>query len=708
MLPLLPKYLRIRTILSNIALCGLLLLCLTTCRSRLQDIGWDTEILTPLAYGTLTFADLVGDSVLTTNPDGSMLLVLRYPLYTLQLSEEYISVPDTAYRTAVSLDSLYLPDRTEDFKITLGQLAMNDPSGTGQIIIGLNGFTAPIPAFSNLTSLNTPIDATDFFQEAEIDSGYMDINIQNGLPIDITDLHFQLKNATNGVVIVNDQISLIPTGGSVSRTYPLHGKTVEGNLMADILNLSTPGSGSNSVKIDTSDALNIGFTVRDLRLRSATAIFPAQNLINITNQTTYNMGGPEFIFMRIRSGKLVISAFNTIADSLYLYYAIPNAKDPNGIPITINTVVAPAPVGGSTKIDEEFDLAGYTINLTGEDGTYVNTFVNDFRVRIDSSGKLVYISLDDSISVFYGLVDIVPEYVKGYMGQHTFDLGNQQTAISFFSKLKGGTLELEDLTARVMVTNPFGIDGEITIPYMRGVLAGGQKVDLTAPFIGSTQTVPRSYENPRQLGILDFELNQQNSNIKPLLQQLPQKLEYAVKVDINPNGNYYNYQDFAWYNDKLEANLDIEMPVSLKADGIVLRDTVDFRLEGSGNARDRIREGTLVLNMESSYPLEGEVQVYFLNASRKVIDSLFTKGNQIPAGVLNPVDCRVHQSVTAQMEAQFSEARMEALNSARYAVLQSRFSTAHIPDCSGPLKIFEDYFIKFNLTGRFIYAVGNK
>lgn len=688
-----------------IILFALPLVLLQCRRPAVNDLGWETELLLPVAQGELTIQDIVDTAWLRTDGDGALSLVYAYPLYTLRLSDEYIDVPDTSYADAVSLDSLFLPNQTIDYPVTLGQLARNDPSGQGQLLIFFHGNFAPIPAINNLSSTDAPIDATTFFESAEIESGFMDVTIKNDFPVDITDLSFVLKNASDGSAVIGGTIPLVAAGATESRSYSLQGKEVEGQLLADIDNLSTPGS-TGTVLIDTNDALALTITVRDLTLRNARAIFPAQNLINVQNQTTYNMGGPAFTFMKLRSGELRITAFNTIEDSLFLEYSIPTARGPNNEPIDIRTVVNPASPNSSEKVDLAYDLSNYTIDLKSIYGDRVNTFDNLFRVSIDSSGKLIYISLDDSVSVSYGLVDIIPEYVKGYMGQRQLQVGPTVTPLAFFEQITGGQLNVDQLTANLVITNPFGVDGLLEVVDITGRnMRTGESVALQAPFIGQGVAVERGFENPKRPGVTTLPLDEQNSNIKALLSVLPSELTYNLRMNINPNGNFYNYQDFAYFDDALTAALELELPLDIDLDALTLSQTSPFDLFQSATA-ERIQSGTLRVQVENAYPIDAQLQVYFLDNQQQVIDSLLVTPGQIAAGQLLPDQCRVTTAQPTRLEVPLSAEKMAALQTATSIRFDSRFTTTSLPNCGDFVRLYDDYFMAISITGTLTYAVG--
>lgn len=677
-----------------------------SCKKKMDSRNsWDADYLIPLVHGSMGIKDLAGDTVLSENQDGQLSLVYRNSLYNLNLNDGYIGIPDTSLRQAVRLDSIRLPDRTIFYPISLGQMALADQTGTGALIIALNGSTAPIPAISNLSSFDRELDATDFFEEALLDGGYLDIEVRNGFPVDITDLIYRLKNKVSGDIIIEDTFAIIPKNATVLESYDLSGKMVEGKLLADIVRMSTPGSGGIPVPIDTSDAIELTVSARDLVVHSATAIFPAQNLVDIKNEVVYDMGGAEFTQAIVRTGDLVISAVNTIEDTMYLHYQIPGATDPFGNPIDIRSAVPPAPPGGSVKLDENFDISGYTIDLTGKDKMRVNRFYNEFTARIDSTGKLISVSLDDSIIVYYGLQNIVPQYVKGYMGTHNIQIGPEITPLDFFKNFKNGQLDLEKVKVSFAFNNEVGIDASVKIHYLKASnQLNGTSVDLTAPFINNQQIINRAYDNPFVPGTTFFELDNSNSNIKSLLESLPDQLEYAIDVNVNPKGNYYNYQDFVDFDKSLDISMDLEIPLSLKATNLQLVDTIPFSLQGQ-KGFDNIREIGFTFIVDNSFPLSANTQLYFLDGNNKVIDSLFSNLVQVATGIPVAPLCKVEEMVKSRFVSSFDQERTEKIKKAEKAVVKAFFNTGSTPSCNNYLKIYSDYQFEFKLTGKFKYRL---
>ncbi len=670
-----------------------------------KKVSWNTGIALPLAQGELLLSDIVPDSVRQTNADGSVFLVLSDELFSVQLARDYFKVPDTVLRENVSLDSLRIPNRTMYYPITLGAIARSDNSGTGALIIALNGMTAAIPPFNNLNSTDLPVDATELFKTADVRTGWMDLQIKNGLPVPITNLDFSMKNASDGVVIVSDQVSRIDPGESILRSYDLSGKQLEGQILVDINNISSPGSNNVPVPIDTSDALELTMTVRDMELNAAEAVFPAQNLVNVAKEIIYDMKGPEFTFMTIRSGRLVITAFNTINDSLYINYRIPHASDSNGIVLDELAVVAPGTAGQASNIDVDIPLDGYRIDLRGLRKNRVNTFYNELAVRIDSTGKLIYISLLDSVSILYGLKDIVPQYVEGYLGQTHIAYQSDNRELSIFKYFDGGTVDLEDVDLKFRFENEVGADSRILIHRIRTRSPSGESLDLQAPFVGVPQDIQRAFKNPFRKGETVFALNDQNSNVKEMIESLPRYLDMDIEVDINPDGNRLLYQDFASYNSTFKVYADLEMPLSGVAGNLQLSGELNFTFPSDEEIAN-VESVQIKSRIGNGFPLSARVQAYVYRGG-VLIDSLFAKRQQIDAAAIDEQSCRADHKKITELVSEIGMEQFDHLRTADELIFRSWLNTTDLPaNCGSHVRIYDSYSIdvKMGLTINYHFA----
>ena len=672
---------------------------------RKKDTMWDVAILTPLVQGELSIVDLLPDSITQINSDESVTLVFRENLLSYNFAEENISIPDTIVETFVSLDSLQLSDRTISQSITLGEVAIALGFPVGTFIILSNGSETPIDPITGLSSGEQEIDATSFFEAATLEEGFLDIEVVNGFPIPLTDINLQIRNASDDAIIVDEFVAYIAPGETFLSTTDLAGLTVDGNLIAEIADFSSPGSSGMDVLIDTSDALVITMTAYYMSLFEATAIFPAQNLVNNQSNILYDMGGPEFTEMTIKSGEIIMYIVNTIQDSIHIEYNIPGAVDPFGNSISIIMVVPPAPPDGSVIIDETFPLEGYNVDLRGQSGVQYNTFYNEFIARIDSTGEVVTISKEDSIQVIYGLQNIVPQELKGYFGQTDISESDTIGNLGLFDKIAEGSINLEDGTVNLVIANGVGIEGDVVIKKLTAWNSRtGQKVDLSAPdYINVPVPVQRAYDNPFTIGYTNFALTPANSNILDLIEVFPDRLIYELDLEVNPDGNNYNYQDFLNAESRIDLFLDLEIPLEFVANSLTLVDEYDSGLNAIENKQD-IKEGTFTLFIDNGFPFEAGIKLDFLNMIDEVLASVDLAAPPIVAGELN-ADCRVTVPAYSERSVYISPELMQEILDADKVRITAIFDTQSAAGCNEAVKVYSDYALHFQLSADFEYTI---
>ena len=683
---------------------GILLLLLSVsvfsaCRRSL-DTGWDTRYLAPIVTGELDVYDLVPDSLSEINDDESVTIVYQSQLLNYNLTEEAIEIPDTSVEYFVSLDSLALDDQTVSVGLSLGNIAIDLGFPIGTLIIASNGSETTLDPIYGLSTDPTPVDATTFFETATFNAGYLDLSIANGLPVDLDTVVFKLTNSVGGETILEDTFFHIPAAGvPLTITKDLATMTVEGNLLGQILYFSTPGSPDVPVLIDTSDVVVITLTARDMELQEAVAVFPEQNLINNANDVQYDMGGPEFTEMGMEAGAVHIYVKNTIGDSIHIVYDIPGAVDVFGNSVHIETSVGP-----DETVDEFFDIAGYTIDLRGSEGNEVNTFYQEFSARINYTGVASYITLEDSLQVIYGLENLVPNSLKGYLGQYEILVADTTSGVELFDQFISGEINFGDINIDLAITNGLGASGTVLINSLGGTnTETGETVFLNCPsVVGVPININRALNNPFIPGYTTIALTSANSNVNELVEIFPDKLFYDVEMQVNPNGNEFNYQDFVIPSSIIDIDLNLSMPLEFMATDLTLQSEFPVTLDAESGT-EGIGNIDLTLFADNTFPLEANINIVFMDDLGTPLDSLNFSGYNIQAGVLSD-DCRVHDATQTEIHQLIDGELKDAILLATKAVATVTFNTASIPSCSDIVKIYSDYKMAIQLVGDVNYT----
>lgn len=676
-----------------------------------RKTSWDTEMLVPIATTNLNLKNMVKDSTIKTNSDNSLTLSFSSTLYEFNLADQLINIPDTSIGQKFNLTDINLPNQKITYHSSLGNLAQvmkTSPDGgtqfLGTYIIANNGDSAVIPPLSGFSPGAFDFNASNLFDSAYLSSGQVELWAVNQLPVPVSSADLVLLNKIDNSVVATYTLPYIAAHDSVYLVIPLAGSRVTNILQFKVENLVTPGSGGVPVLIDTSSYFELSMFIAFLKATEAWAKFPTQNVLDITEDVTQDIGERKFTYIDARSGFLHVYVTSSVEEQMYLEYTLVGAFDNYGHPLKKFTTVPPAPVGGTITVDDSFDITGYSINLTGKNGTSFNTYTQRVVARLDSSGITRHITSSDSLKVRYELENIAPNYVKGYMGRDTIN-AIDTSAFTFLDMFKSGTIDLEDVNMKFTVENGIGIDGQVKINSLIANSNTNGSKSLAGSILGQQLTVNRATDFPLKAVESSFDINSSNSNIRELLGILPNQLQYDVQVRTNINGNNQQYRDFAYLESALKVKLNAEIPLSLIASHLVLQDTIGFNLSSTNTNIAGVTDGIINLIAYNKYPIEASVDMIIYDENWVAVDTLVSN-QMIEAGQLNNT-CKVDKSIRTKIPLYVDEARMEKLKTGRHAIIIADFSTAsNNATCNGQyLKIYSDYNLDITFTARFNYGV---
>jgi hypothetical protein len=700
-----------------------------------KKTSWNTDLLAPMVQSDLTISDLLNNSDVVENPDSTLKLVYSAELYSIT-ADSLIQFPDTVFEFGASLLSLELPNDTVTYVLTLGQIARAQGGLIEFFILANHNDSMTIPALSGLSSGDIEIDMGSFFESIALDSGIAKIIITNELPIDIEDVDFMVSNASqhSGSLILRDTFPSIPTNTFFSKEIPIHGKTIYADIIAKIVELSTPGSDGKPVLIDTNASITAEIIIKDLKPDSATAIWPEQNVVDEKKLVTF-APGIDYVFKDaiLRGGAINFDMFSSIQDSIYITYTVPNLVHPTtGLPFQIDTVIPPAPANGYSTMnavypmdDYYFLLNGYGIEshynpkvdydgsgLAGDAQEVVNAYITILEARIQYSGQLKTIALDDTLYVHASIVDLTPKYARGHMGNTIKKVGPDSVSFDIFNNVRSGSIDLEDVNFEIEADNGIGATALATFNNLWSKNAQGNIVTLTMN--DNTMDIDKAIDNGSSANHISSTktLNSGNSNITDFISNLPNKIIYDMSVEINGVDNPSSHVDtvvntppnFIYYERGMTANLNMEIPLSFIADSLVLVDTIDFSFNSQGNGE--VESGTFTLLVNNGFPFDATTTLYFMDDNDVVIDSLW-KDESIIRGNIDG-NGKVISTNQSQITFDITKERMDLIKTAEKIYIIAGFHTFDITNPSAVhYKIFSYYNFKVKLVGDFNYMLSN-
>ena len=660
---------------------------------RKEKFSSDSKWLAPVLETELTLGDLVPDSLLSTNSDNSLNLVFEEE-YGITNLEDILKIPDRVDSLEVTLSSLALDDRSFEDTLTLGELY--PPANL------LHGNKASVPAQDLEPNQGTEIDVSEeFFSTATFVEGYIDITITNELPMEAELLEFQLINANNDEILITGTFENMAPNSTVSKSYSLAGKTVNGVLELKVTKIKTKAT-DGEVTIDATKGLIVSLGVRDLKPSYAKAVFPAQNLLERFDETKYEFGGAKLTKLEVKSGFIRMKVQSSIEEAIILDYLIPNSDSIRGGPPVRRKWTVPAAKPGETVyLNEEFSIAGSEIFLWGKNNSeapLTNHVYSELIARIAYSGIERTLSLTDKIKIEFGLVDVVPKLVFGDPGYHELNL-DDTTKLTIFKNVEGN-LSLEDAKLEMLFVNSFGIDSEIDIKSLKGV--NNRKpntVVLSAEQLSAPIFLEKVSNSSTTTSIeKSILVDKTNSNLKQFLENMPDELHAEIIGKVRPKGTV-NLSDFAYDISELIVNLRIDVPMQAGMDGLALKSKSPINLFANEQI-EGVKEGLLRITAFNNFPIQAKIELEFLDGSGKVLTTLFADGNStVAAAEVDPITEKTAVAAESSLETTVTRPQMVLLKNATDVNVKITLDTKD----NTRYKLFSDYGIKVQLSTEVVY-----
>ncbi len=328
-----------------------------------------------------------------------------------------------------------------------------------------------------------------------------------------------------------------------------------------------------------------------------------------------NLDDIEAVYLSMLSGLFDLSINSDVAYLSNIKITIPAMKK-NGVSFQFESDVSP----GQNISDTEL-LEGYLLDLSQEDLGY-NQLRIEYRLIIHYVPNTP--SIGDEISILFHFNDPKLNYVVGYFGMNSIADQVDTIEIKLFDNTIQGHFQFIDPRIYVTINNSFGFPTLIDFTEFKSInQVTGEEIAL---YLEGLTDIPVEIPYPTQIGdsaIQEYYFDNSNSNIEEILNDGNKYLVWGVNATSNPNGQGSSY-NFLSHESKLDITTKITLPLQGYAWDWVFRDTTHV---DSGNTDiddlDPLKELTIRLILNNGFPAEGIVQIYFLDSSFQITDSLF-------------------------------------------------------------------------------------
>jgi hypothetical protein len=346
-------------------------------------------------------------------------------------------------------------------------------------------------------------------------------------------------------------------------------------------------------------------------------------------------------------------------------------------------------------------LNGYFIDFTqSTDNDPYNHLDVDMTINIVKSDFIA--DDNDNITFTLELNGMDFELIYGDFGPGSYLLDKDTIDFNPFTEFVDADFYFSDPRINLRINNGIGLSNTNSfvedLMYVDNNGAINEVLynpDAIQPIINAPDVVGEYAETLEQISNADGDLSAMMSpNVRKLIYGI-----YGVINNNPPDAQSFIHRDYG-----VSANLDIEIPMYGRIGDIDFTDTLDFDL---GEQLAEVDSLVIKTNMESYFPANAYLQIYFLDADKNLLDSLYHSEFDLPLIQSpeigpdgKPID---EEPVLTVKEASVSRSTVSNIVDCDYLVLKYSFETADFEDGT-EVKLFDEYYINaklgFQATGR--------
>ena len=555
---------------------------------------WDVDLTVPIKSSTYTLMDAV-------KKDTSK---LKY--YRDQTNYGLLYYSDARRINSVTVgDNLNVSSFSTGASVAIGSIQISSPQPVNLTVypsdLGLPDGTYPFHSISN-QSISKSFEISQEFSSVTVNTGTLDLKVANSFPVAIVLNRIVIKNQDNSILIDDQPQYSIPSPGSKDFLYSINGKTVSGTLKIE-LTMSSPGSGSNPVVINSGTNLAFSAQVQNFTFSKVTAKIN-QNSFNINDSFVFD----DSTFVQsavIDRGSLSITANNNIDLDLTATLTVPSLKTPSGAPFTQVINLARKE---QNKVIQLQNLSGYT--LADPSGALTNSIQYSISVSTSGSTDFRTINSTDNVSASINISNL---YFRSFTGKiKPTALTINDTSID---------LNLGEIEDKLLVNQ---IDFENPSISLRLSKSTNVPVSFSGQLTGKSSTTTAQLNIPvSTLGAGETVITLNSSQVRNFIKSFSGKLPTTILVKgqgvVNPT---YTTATIA-SADSVYGTAQIEFPMKVSITGGSIKDSSNVDLSDNDRTEmKKVNGGSLVLEIQNGIAFDASVSARLYDASNNFLTNL--------------------------------------------------------------------------------------
>ncbi|MDP3929536.1 MAG: hypothetical protein Q8R57_10980 [Bacteroidota bacterium] len=667
---------------------------------KFNEMSFTPEFGLPLATINMKMSDILKDSdeYIHYDPDGFIRFIIREDSIASFPVDSVVQIPTV---DPLSIDNklgvLEIQDLTMNQGKTLGDMTENFGANTKAALNAVTGQVAIFPAISDANSNVTAIPlSSNEFDYVSLSRGTLVLTFTNEMPVTIDEIRINIYNTTPFQFLLGQLTfrNIAPMNSKVD-SINLTGATLSSGLGYSLPTFKTFTS-SSPVFIDTEDEIKFKIETKGLKAYEGAARFPSQTINPQELELDLKGDDPSIRLRKITfsKGKINYNLSSNIAEKLQIKVDILGAMK-NGVamaPIIIE-------VNNNTKVGH-VDLTNVEFDLSQDPTQAYNKIKVNIEPRIISSGQIRTFDSSNFVKATFGFNELGFKEINGFLGTREIVIEPTESTFDLFDQFSNG-FPLDDPKIKLITSNSIGVPVSVTLD-AEGISSKGVSQKLNAPaFTIGYPTVAQKGQVINDTKVID----KNNSSIVQMLNVAPKTIKFGGKATINAAG-FTGYNDFIVQGAGISVGYEVEMPLSLKTNSLVIENTAQnalFTIE-NGQIKDfafpvdsnGIEYVDLIMRIDNGIPFNAELDLFFADKDTVIMDT-------VSAGVfmrssIPDANGRTIKNTIVNSTIRLSADKLKSIKNKNLINMVVRLKIATYGSGANPVKIYADYLAKIGIS----------
>jgi hypothetical protein len=304
------------------------------------------------------------------------------------------------------------------------------------------------------------------------------------------------------------------------------------------------------------------------------------------------------------------------------------------------------------------------------------------------------------VKASFGFDNLGFSEINGFLGTREIKIDPSESTFDLFEQFSNG-FPMDDPKIKLITSNSIGVPVSVTLD-AEGISSKGVKQSLNAPaFTIGYPTLAQKGQVINDVKVLD----KNNSSIVQMLDIAPKTIRFGGKATINAAG-FTGYNDFIVQGAGIAVGYEVEVPLSLKTNSLIIENTAQnalFTIE-NGQIKDfafpvdsnGIEYVDLIMRIDNGIPFDAELDLFFADKDTVIMDT-------VSAGVfmrssIPDANGRTIKNTIANSTIRLSADKLKSIKNKNLINMVVRLKIATYGSGANPVKIYADYLAKIGIS----------